>query len=101
MEVRPGSRLRSSVCQTEVIAVKADGDMDITCGGVPMVDAGTEVPDSGLPTEGADGGTLMGKRYVSADETLELLCTKPGAGSLGIGATLMEPKATAPLPASD
>ncbi len=101
MEVRPGSRFRSSVCQTEVIAVKAGGDADITCGGVPMVDAGIDVPDSGLPAEGADGGTLMGKRYVSADESLELLCTKPGAGSLGIGARLLQMKTSAPLPASD
>ena len=39
MEIRAGSRLKSAVCQTEVIAVKAPGvEMDIRCGGVPMVD---------------------------------------------------------------
>ena len=57
--------------------------------------------EGGTPAEGADGGTLMGKRYVDPEETLELLCTKPGAGSLGIGDTLLEIKESKPLPASD
>ena len=39
MELRAGSRLKSAVCDTEVIAVKAPGgDMDIRCGGVSMLD---------------------------------------------------------------
>ena len=41
MELRPGSRLKSTVCDTEVIAVKGAGDVDVTCGGAPMVEAGT------------------------------------------------------------
>ena len=57
--------------------------------------------EGGTPAEGADGGTLMGKRYVNPEETLELLCTKPGAGSLGVGDTLLEIKESKPLPASD
>ena len=43
----------------------------------------------------------MGKRYVNPEETLELLCTKPGTGSLGVGDTLLEIKESKPLPASD
>ena len=30
-------------------------------------------------------GTQIGKRYVNADGSLELLCTKPGEGSLAAG----------------
>ena len=30
-------------------------------------------------------GTPLGKRYVNADGKLELLCTKPGEGSLAVG----------------
>ena len=36
-----------------------------------------------------------------SDETLEILCTKAGEGSLGIGATLLSLKEAKPLPASD
>jgi hypothetical protein len=43
----------------------------------------------------------MGKRYVDPDETVEVLCTKPGAGSLGIGDALLDLKEAKPLPASD
>ena len=50
MEIRAGSRLKSSVCQTEVIAVKAPGtEMDIRCGGVPMVDPTGSIPDDPSP----------------------------------------------------
>ena len=102
MELRAGSRLKSAVCDTEVIAVKAPAeDLDIRCGGVPMTDPTNSEGESGTPLEGADGGTLMGKRYVNPEETLELLCTKPGTGSLGVGDALLEIKESKPLPASD
>ncbi len=101
MELRPGSRLKSTVCDTEVIAVKASGELDVTCGGAPMVDATADAGDKGTPSEAASGGTQMGKRYVNEDESLELLCTKPGAGSLGIGDTPLILKESKPLPASD
>ena len=45
--------------------------------------------------------TQMGKRYVDADDTIELLCTKPGEGSLGLGDALLTIKESKPLPASD
>ena len=34
---------------------------------------------------------LLGKRYVNVDETLEILCTKAGDGSLGVGGELLSP----------
>ena len=57
--------------------------------------------DGGLPAEGASGGPLMGKRYVDPHETVEVLCTKPGDGSLGVGDALLDLKEAKPLPASD
>lgn len=100
-ELKPGGRLQSTVCTTEVIVVKAPGgDVDVTCGGAPMAEAGSaEV--SGAPAADAAEGTLLGKRYVNDDESLELLCTKPGDGSLGVGDTLLSLKEAKPLPASD
>ena len=41
-------------------------------------------------------GTQMGKRYVDADDTIELLCTKPGEGSLGLGDALLTIKESKP-----
>ena len=37
---------------------------------------------SGSPSDDAAGGTQLGKRYGNADETIELLATKAGDGSL-------------------
>ena len=101
MELKAGSRLKSAVCTTEVIVVKAPGgEVDVTCGGSAMI-----APDGdaagGSPAAGADEGTQMGKRYVTEDEEVELLCTKPGDGSLGVGGTLLALKEAKTLPASD
>ena len=102
MFAKPGSRWRSVTCTTEVVVVKAvAGEVDLQCGGQPMVahDAMSDVV--GRPAAGAESGTLMGKRYVNADETIELLCTKPGDGALSIGGALLVPKGAKPLPSSD
>ncbi len=104
MKLTAGNRLVSTVCSTEIIVVKAgDEDVSLTCGGIAMV-----LPEErqGATTDGtisdeAKNGTLLGKRYINVDDTLELLCTKAGEGSLGIGDTLLEEKEAKVLPASD
>ena len=61
-DLKPGARFQSTVCTTEVIVVKGAGDVALTCGGAPMVAAGTgEV--SGTPADNAAEGTMLGKRY--------------------------------------
>ena len=99
-ELRPGARFQSTVCMTEVIVVKGTGPVDLTCGGSEMVSAGTAERD-GEPSPDASGGTLLGKRYGDPDETVELLCTKAGAGSMALGGVELAVKQTKPLPASD
>ena len=101
MELRPGSRLKSTVCDTEVIAVKAGGDLDITCGGASMVDATADVGEKGSPADGMAEGTQMGKRYTNEAGDIEILCTKPGEGSLAVDGTALEIKGAKPLPSSD
>ena len=101
-ELKAGSRLKSVVCETEVIVVKAPGaDVDVTCGGASMVDVAEDVARDGSPSPDAAEGTALGKRYVNEDETLEILCTKPGKGSLGVGIALLSLKESKALPASD
>lgn len=104
MQLKAGTRLISSVCSTETVVVKApDQDIAVTCGGAPMATSADQSDEQskGELSPDASGGTLLGKRYVNDDESLELLCTKPGDGSLGIGADLLSVKETKPLPASD
>ena len=101
MELKPGTRLRSAVCATEIIIVKApSGDVDLRCGGAPVVDAASEAPD-GAVAEGFDGGTLLGKRYVHDGSGMEILCTKGGDGALSVGDDVLPQKDAKPLPASD
>ncbi len=101
VELKAGGRFQSSVCETQVVVVKAPGDpVDLRCGGQPMAPAGGDA-GSGTPDPAFAEGTTMGKRYVDPDGTLELLCSKPGAGSLSIGDVALSIKDAKPLPASD
>ena len=100
VELRPGARFQSTVCATEVIVVKGAGSAELTCGGAPMAPAGS-AERAGGPSADASEGTLLGKRYGDGDETIEVLCTKAGEGSLGLGGVALAVKATKPLPASD
>src|ERR1700753_3261677 len=95
--IKNGPRLTSQVCDTQVIVVRSSDSLDdLRCGGAPMVPIGGE--RSGELDPAFSDGTVMGKRYV--DETgAEVLVTKPGAGSLSVGATALSLKEVKPLPA--
>jgi hypothetical protein len=104
MELKPGMRLRSQVCDTEVIVIRgpAGGDCDLTCGGETMVPHDAELAAHKPLTGGLDGGTLLGKRYAEAgDGALEILVTRAGAGTLAAGPTSLVQKAARVLPSSD
>ena len=96
--MKPGTRLKSAACDTEVMVIRS-GDGVISCGGAPM---GEAKPAEPAPLS-ADfsGGTLMGKRYVDAAGAYELLCVKPGKGSLAVDGVALATKDAKPLPASD
>jgi len=96
--MKPGTRLRSAVCDTEVMVVRS-GAGTIECGGAPMAEAKPETAGAIDPARAT--GTLIGKRYVDADGVFELLCVKSGIGSLAVDGVDLVIKATKPLPASD
>lgn len=105
MQIKTGARLRSQVDATEVVVVRPiPGDVDLTCGGHPMIDVKAE-PEAGLTATGGDGdsggGTQLGKRYTLADTDLEILVTKPGSNPLAVGGAVLTLKEARPLPASD
>jgi hypothetical protein len=103
--LRPGDQLASAVCATRVVVVRApsQGSPVITCGGEPLVPASsaTAAPNGAAQSGAADAVTLIGKRYVDANETVELLCTSSGTGALSCDGVPMTVKAAKPLPASD
>lgn len=104
MLLKPGSRMRSQVCTTEVIVVRpAAEDIDLRCGGEPMVDLDSDVTPGKTLAPGFDAGTQLGKRYTTGDAegALELLTTKEGDGSLSIGEVVLVVKEAKPLPSSD
>lgn len=95
--MKAGTRLKSTVCDTEVVVIRCGGG-SIECGGAPMSEAGG---DGAEPNADFAGGSVMGKRYVDAAGTLELLCVKPGKGSLALDGVKLDLKEAKPLPASD
>lgn len=99
-EVKPGTRLKSVVCSGEAMVVKGS-DVVLTCGGVPMIGVDEEAPADATANEEHMFDCLIGKRYVNAEETIELLCVKAGDGSFGVDGQMLMGKETKRLPSSD
>ena len=100
-ELKTGARLKSAVCDGEIMVVTTPGgDIDITCGGAPMVASGTDAPKVDIDPEQAVG-IVIGKRYITEDEKLEVLCVKAGKGSLAVNGALLLQKDTKKLPKTD
>ena len=100
--LKPGTRLRSAVCAAEVMVVAApDRDTQLSCGGAAMLDIEAQPPAGLSLATDAAGGTQLGKRYVSEAGDLEVLCTKPGEGTLSLDGAPLTIKGAKPLPASD
>lgn len=101
MRLRVGLALVSAADTTNVIVTVApDGEVELTCGGVPMVEKGVDVP-AAQPDPDALHGSLIGKRYVDPAGTIEVLCTKAGEGSLALDDVRLSPAQAKSLPASD
>ena len=102
MQVAAGTRLRSAADDTQVMVVKAPaGEIDLTCGGHPLVPIDTEVDPGGSVAAGHEGPTLIGKRYADDGVGIELLCTKGGDGALFVNGAPLPLKEAKPLPSSD
>ena len=102
MLLTPGQKLQSAVCDTQVVVVRAPGaEVDLGCGGAPMVEAGGEAPAGAALDASLGDGPQIGKRYADDEVGLELLCTKGGAGALTVDGRVIAMKGAKPLPASD
>ena len=82
VKFRAGQQLVSAVDSTAVIVIKAPAaECTVTCGGIVMATAGEPVT-AAEPDPALMGGTQIGKRYVDDADTIQLLCTKAGDGTL-------------------
>ncbi|HEX4091945.1 MAG TPA: hypothetical protein VHZ33_24795 [Trebonia sp.] len=101
VQFRAGQQLVSAVDSTAVIVIRAPaGECTLTCGGVEMT-----APGQAAAAAAADpslmGGTQIGKRYVDQADTIQVLCTKAGTGTLALDGEPLAIQAAKPLPASD
>ena len=77
--------------------IKIGESDNLTCGGVAM----TENPEAAAGNPDQMHECLIGKRYVNAEETIEVLCVKSGQGSLYYDGEELMTKDTKKLPSSD
>jgi hypothetical protein len=99
--LKAGARLKSAVCDTQVMVIAAPaGDVALCCGGAPLLETTANAARGAVDPE-YKNGTQIGKRYVNADGSLELLCTKPGEGSLALAGVPLKLKEAKALPSSD
>ena len=102
MQVKPGSRWRSAVCEAEVVVIKpAREEILLECGGREMLPAGVGLGDLQSAVDGFDNGAQLGKRYEDEATGLEVLCNKAGLGSLGASGRELTMKKAKKLPSSD
>ncbi|MDK1023930.1 MAG: hypothetical protein QGD92_06825 [Gammaproteobacteria bacterium] len=101
MQLKTGARLKSTVCDAEVMVITApDASAALTCGGAPMADAASDT-EKGAIDEAHKLGVQIGKRYIDAAAKVEVLCIKPGEGSLALDGDTLLLKDTKKLPKSD
>jgi len=100
-QLKPGLKLKSAVCDAEVMVIKAAGEVALTCGGASMLAAGDAAPADAAPDSAHLDGCQVGKRYVNDDQSLEVLCVKAGKGSLAVDGNPLQLKESKKLPSSD
>jgi hypothetical protein len=100
--LKPGVRLKSAVCGTEIMVIRSPGiEALLACGGAEML-ALTDSPAAAVQLDPQlSQGSLIGKRYVDAEDRLELLCTKGGEGALTLNGSALSVKQAKALPSSD
>lgn len=102
MDLKPGSRWKSAVCDTEIVVVRSPkAPVSLECGGHPMIPNGSDKPAGLALSETHAAGSQMGKRYSEDQSGMEVLCVKAGAGSLSADGNAINAKDAKKLPASD
>lgn len=102
MDLKPGSRWKSAVCDAEVVVVRpAKTPITLECGGYPMIPHAAVKPTALAVDQEHAEGCQAGKRFSDEESGVEVLCTKAGAGSLSIDGRPIGAKEAKKLPSSD
>jgi len=103
MELKPGSRWKSAVCDGEFVVVRPPKTPveGLECGGYALIPHAEARPEGKSVAADFAEGSQAGKRYADEETGLEILCSKTGAGSLSIGGRPIGAKEAKKLPASD
>lgn len=102
MNLTPGSRWKSAVCDTEAVVVRPPSAPTVLeCGGQPMVAFNAAKPEALAVDPAHAAGSLLGKRYLDEETGMEALCSKSGAGALSADGRPLTIKEAKKLPSSD
>ncbi len=102
MELKPGSRWKSAVCDAQLVVVRPPASAgELQCGGSAVLPIDDATAPTGIVDAAFSEGVAIGKRYVDDASGLEVLGAKAGKGSLAFGGRPLTVKGAKPLPASD
>lgn len=102
MDLKPGSRWKSAVCETELVVVRPPkAPVSLECGGTPVVPHAGDKPTAVELSPSHSAGSAAGKRYADPETGMEVLCSKAGAGSLSIDGRPIGATEAKKLPSSD
>ncbi len=102
MDLKPGSRWKSAVCDTEFVVVRPPKTaISLECGGHPMAPHTADKPVGLSLSEAHATRSQTGKRFSDEATGLEVLCTKGGAGSPSVDGRPIRAKEPKTLPSSD
>jgi hypothetical protein len=102
MDIKPGSRWKSAVCDAQMVVVRPPKTAgELQCGGVAVLPQADGAAPSGDVRPDHAGGVLIGKRYTDEESGIEVLGAKAGKGSLAFDGRALMLKDAKPLPASD
>jgi hypothetical protein len=102
VQLKAGDRFKSAVCDTQVVVVRAPADpVELEVGGHTVLALDADAPAGATLDPAHSNGTQAGKRYADEAIGIEVLVTKPGAGSLSIAGEPLGLKEAKPLPSSD
>ncbi len=98
---KAGTKLKSMVCDTQIMVLRVPAEpLDLRCGCAPMQE-GNGAADTAALDPAFAAGSLVGKRYTDAAETMEFLCTKGGKGTISVDSVALDVKQAKALPSSD
>ena len=102
MDLKPGSRWKSAVCDAQLVVVRPPSTPgELQCGGAAVLPIDDAATPTGAVDPGFAEGVLIGKRYTDEASGIEVLGAKAGQGSLSFNGVAMTIKGAKPLPASD